>query len=68
MTQKLLPLAAMERLLKKAGAPRVSEQAKTTLKDLLEEHAEKIGAKAWEIAKHSGRKTIKSSDLKIASK
>ena len=68
MVQKLLPVAAMERLLKKAGASRVSEEAKETLKDILEDYAEKIGAKAWEIAKHSGRKTVKSSDLKIASK
>jgi DNA-binding protein len=68
MVQKLLPLAAMERLLKNSGATRVSEEAKETLKDILEDYAEKIGAKAWEIAKHSGRKTVKSSDLKIASK
>jgi DNA-binding protein len=68
MTQKLLPLAAMERLLKNAGASRVSEEAKDTLKTILEDYADKVGTKAWEIAKHSGRKTIKSSDLKIASK
>ena len=36
MAQKLLPLAAMERLLKKSGASRVSEEAKATLKDLMD--------------------------------
>ncbi|MAG52663.1 MAG: histone [Nanoarchaeota archaeon] len=63
-----LPIAAMERLLKKVGVERVSEEAKSTLKELLEDHAENIGKKAWEIAKHSKRKTLKSGDLKIASK
>lgn len=63
-----LPLAAMERLLKKAGAERVSEEAKTTLKELLENHAESLGKKAWELAQHGGRKTIKPEDLKLATK
>lgn len=63
-----LPLAAMERLLKKSGVERVSEEAKATLKELLEEHADNIGKRAWELAKHSKRKTIKSSDLKLALK
>jgi len=63
-----LPLAAMERLLKKAGAERVSEEAKATLKELLETHAENLGKKAWELAKHGGRKTIKPEDLKLATK
>lgn len=63
-----LPLAAMERLLKSAGVERVSEEAKATLKELLENHAENIGKKAWEFAKHAKRKTVKSHDLKLASK
>ena len=61
-----LSLTAMERLMKKAGASRVSEEAKATLKDILEDHAIKVSEKAWQIAKHSGRKTVKSSDLKIS--
>jgi DNA-binding protein len=63
-----LPLAAMERLLKNAGASRVSEEAKATLKQILEEHAQNIGEKAWDAAQHAKRKTIKSSDIKLASK
>lgn len=63
-----LPLAAMERLLKKAGVERVSEEAKSTLKELLEEHADNLGKKAWELAQHSKRKTVKSADLKLATK
>ena len=68
MTDKSLSLAAMEKLMKKAGADRVSEDAKVTLKDVLEDHAIRLSEKAWQIAKHSGRKTIKSGDIKIASR
>ena len=41
--KRTLPLAAMERLLKRVGAHRVSEDAKAALRDVLEEYAEKIG-------------------------
>ena len=64
----ILPLAAMEKLLKKVGAPRVGEDAKKALKELLEEIGEEIGEKAIKLAKHSGRKTIKASDIKLAAK
>ena len=47
-----LPLAAMEKLLKNAGAPRVSENAKKELRDVLEEYAEVIGKYAVKIALH----------------
>ncbi len=68
MDVKILPLAAMEKLLKKCGAPRVSEEAKETLKEILESYAYELGQKAVRIAQHSGRKTIKSGDLKLALK
>ena len=68
MGRSILPLAAMEKLLKKAGAPRVSESAKTALKDILEDIAEEIGEKSVRLAKHSGRKTVKSADVKLAAK
>ena len=64
----ILPLAAMEKLLKKAGAPRVSEDAKEALREVLEEVAQELGEKAIKFAQHSGRKTVKSSDVKLASK
>ncbi|MBS3159295.1 histone family protein [Candidatus Woesearchaeota archaeon] len=63
-----LPLAAMEKLLKNAGAPRVSENAKKELRDVLEEYAEVIGKYAVKIALHSKRKTIKGEDIKISLK
>ncbi len=68
MTKSILPLAAMEKLLKKAGAPRVSADAKEALREVLEEQAEKIGDKAARLAKHSGRKTVKKADVKEAAR
>ncbi len=68
MVKRVLPLAAMEKILKKAGAERVSDKAKIALKNALEESAEDIGAKAVRLAMHAGRKTIKEGDIKLASK
>lgn len=64
----MIPLAAMERLLKKAGIERVSRDAKEALKEILEDYGAKIGKKSLEIAKHSGRKTVKGRDVRLASK
>ena len=69
MIKKILPLAAMENLLKiKANAPRVSNDAKEALRVILEEFGEKIGSKAVRLANHSGRKTVKAVDIKLAAK
>ena len=68
MREGTLPVAGMEKLLKKAGAARVSQDAKEALRDVLEEYAQTIGMKAIKFAQHSGRKTVKSSDVKLASK
>jgi histone H3/H4 len=68
MTETILPLAAMEKLLKKAGAARVSEDAKEALREALEDHAAGIGTKAIQLAQHSGRKTVKAIDVKLTVK
>lgn len=68
MQTKILPLAAMEKLLKKAGAERVSEDAKQALKDALESLADEISEKATKIALHTGRKTVKAGDIRLAVK
>ena len=62
----ILPLAPMERLLKKAGAPRVGEDAKLALAEILEDFAQRLGQKAAALAVHAGRKTVKAEDIKLA--
>ena len=64
----ILPAAAMEKLLKKAGAARVSNDAKEKMREVLEEVADEIGQRAVRLSKHAGRKTVKSTDVYKASK
>ena len=69
MTSKLLPLAAMEKILKNVDPTiRVSDKAKAALKSVIEEQAEKIAINAVKLAQHAGRKTIKADDVKLAAK
>ncbi|MDD5332055.1 MAG: NFYB/HAP3 family transcription factor subunit [Candidatus Nanoarchaeia archaeon] len=69
MKNNILPLAAMENLLKiKANAPRVSNSAKEELRNILEDYAEKIGEMAVKLAAHSKRKTVTGEDIRLAAK
>ena len=54
-SKRLIPLAAMERILKQAGADRVSDKAKVALKAVVEDMAEKISQDAVKFAAHAGR-------------
>ncbi len=63
-----LPLAPIERLIKKAGAERISEEATVALRDYLEKCAIKIAKNAVEYARHAGRKTVKVADIELAIK
>ena len=67
-SKRLLPLAAMEKVLKSVGAERVSDKAKVALKNVLEDIAEEIAENAVRYAVHAGRKTVKAGDIKLASK
>ena len=67
-SKRLLPLAAMEKVLKQAGAERVSDNAKAALKEIVEDIAEDIAETAVKIAVHAGRKTVKSGDIRLAVK
>jgi len=67
-TKRMIPLAAMERLMKKSGADRVSEEAKAALRDILEEFGEEVSEAAIKFAVHAGRKTVKAEDIKLATR
>lgn len=68
MSKRLVPLAAMEKILKNSGAERVSDKAKSALKAIIEEKAEQIATTAIRLAAHAGRKTVKAGDIKLAAK
>ena len=67
-SKKLLPLAAMERVLKSVGAERVSDKAKEVLKKEVEKIVEGIAESAVRLSKHAGRKTVKEEDITLAYK
>jgi len=68
MSEGILPLAAMEKILKNNGAARVSADAKDALRIALEDEAKKVAEKANQIAKHAGRTTVKEEDIRLALK
>jgi len=61
-----IPLAPITRLVRNAGAERVSEEASQALAELLEEYGEKVAKKAVSLAKHAGRKTVNAADIRAA--
>ena len=63
-----LPLAAVDRIIRKAGGARVSEEAAAALAEVLEENGIKIAQQATELAKHANRKTVTAADIRLALK
>jgi len=63
-----LPVAPVAKILKEAGAERVSEKAAKALVEALEEIAMEIAKGAVELAKHANRKTVKEEDVRMALK
>lgn len=64
----IIPKAPVGRILMKLGAKRISDGAMRAFSEVLTEIGEHIGEKAVRIAQHSGRKTVKEGDIKLAAK
>lgn len=61
-----LPKAPIERIIRKAGAERVSKDAVEELKYALEDLADEISADAVNMADHAERNTVKKEDVEMA--
>ncbi len=68
MKSSELPITAMSRILKKAGASSVSAESAVELRRVIEEIADSIAESAVDMASHAKRKTVKGEDVKLASK
>lgn len=67
MTESL-PAAAAERLLRRTGSGRVSDDSAEALAELLESVGTEIARTAGELAAKENRKTVKGIDIRKAAK
>ncbi len=58
--------ARVEKLIRTAGAQRVAADAVSRMNEILTDYGMTIAKYAVEIARHSGRKTVKENDIKLA--
>lgn len=61
----MLPLAAVERIARKAGVERISHEAVEELTKIVEEIAEEVVIEVVTFTEHAKRKTIKAKDVKL---
>jgi DNA-binding protein len=61
-----IPVAPVIRIIRKAGADRVSNDAGEALAELMEHYASTIAKEALKLASHAGRKTVTTHDIRMA--
>ena len=66
--ERVIPIAPLDRLIRKANAERVSESAAKVLGVILEELGKEIAIRANDLAKHANRTTVKDADIRLAYK
>ncbi|MBA7535004.1 hypothetical protein ES705_27254 [subsurface metagenome] len=65
-SETVFPLVPLGRIVKKAGAERVSADAKVELAKWMEQYASRIAKEAIKLAGHARRKTVKAIDIRMA--
>ncbi len=63
-----IPTASAYKIIAKAGAERISDNASEYLAEILTNKGVEISKYAMQLAEHAGRKTVKKEDIKLASK
>lgn len=61
----MLPLAAIERIARKAGVDRISAEAIKELQKVIEELGLELAREAAAMARHAKRKTILREDIRV---
>ncbi|MFW5902284.1 MAG: histone family protein [archaeon] len=63
-----LPIAPVDRVIRRSGADRVSGEAADELAEILEEVGTEVSTQALRLARHAGRKTVTAEDIRLASR
>lgn len=63
-----IPKAPVTRIVKNAGAERISKDAEEKIVVAVEDYAAKLAKAVIEVAKHAGRKTIQPDDVDVVLK
>jgi len=63
-----LPKAPVERIIRNAGAERVSDEAVEALREAVEELGDELAADASKMADYADRNTVKKEDIEMAVK
>ncbi len=61
-----IPVAPVERIIRRAGAARVGAGAGMELAGLMEDYALTVAREAHKLATHAGRRTVTAHDIRMA--